>query len=101
VAREVWRARDVGALVLGSSNPIRDADLAASPLDGDGPPVLANRGLAGIDGTVATATGIAHGLRLPVRALLGDLTFLHDAGSLARGAHEPDVDLQVVVLDDA
>lgn len=88
-------------LVVGSSNPVRDLDLVAdwttSPL------VLANRGLAGIDGTVSTATGVAHvaaraGRR--TRALMGDLTFLHDAGGLLRGPHEPPVDLQVVVVND-
>lgn len=104
LAREVWAARDVGALVVGSSNPVRDLDLAASPLDGaaggPGRPVFANRGLAGIDGTVATAAGIGLGLDLPVRALLGDLTVLHDAGSLSQGVHEREPDLQLVVLDD-
>ncbi|GAA4418244.1 2-succinyl-5-enolpyruvyl-6-hydroxy-3-cyclohexene- 1-carboxylic-acid synthase [Georgenia halophila] len=100
VAGETWAARGVGALVVGSSNPIRDLDLIAPPAADGAPPVLANRGLAGIDGTLATATGVALGLDLPVRALVGDLTFLHDAGSLARGALECDVDLQVVVAND-
>ncbi|MBD7981710.1 2-succinyl-5-enolpyruvyl-6-hydroxy-3-cyclohexene-1-carboxylic-acid synthase [Oerskovia merdavium] len=88
-------------LVVGSSNPVRDLDLVA---DWDvAPLVLANRGLAGIDGTVSTATGVAHvaaraGRR--TRALVGDLTFLHDAGGLLRGPLEPSVDLQVVVVND-
>ncbi|AEI11250.1 2-succinyl-5-enolpyruvyl-6-hydroxy-3-cyclohexene-1-carboxylic-acid synthase [Cellulomonas gilvus] len=86
-------------LVVGSSNPVRDLDLVArwsSP-----PLVVANRGLAGIDGTIATATGIALGLpRRRVRAFVGDLTFLHDVGGLLRGPAEPAVDLQVVVAND-
>ncbi|UZN02317.1 2-succinyl-5-enolpyruvyl-6-hydroxy-3-cyclohexene-1-carboxylic-acid synthase [Cellulomonas sp. S1-8] len=100
LARAVARASapdDV--LVVGSSNPVRDLDLVArwdlAPL------VLANRGLAGIDGTIATATGVA--LALPhrrVRAYLGDLTFLHDVGGLLRGPAEPTVDLQIVVAND-
>lgn len=100
LARAVARASapdDV--LVVGSSSPVRDLDLVArwdlAPL------VLANRGLAGIDGTVATATGVA--LALPhrrVRAYLGDLTFLHDVGGLLRGPAEPPVDLQLVVAND-
>lgn len=86
-------------LVVGSSNPVRDLDLVArwdtAPL------VVANRGLAGIDGTLSTAAGVALGLpHRRVRALVGDLTFLHDVGGLLRGPLEPVVDLQVVVAND-
>lgn len=86
-------------LVVGSSNPVRDLDLVAR---WDRPPlVLANRGLAGIDGTISTATGVALALpRRRVRALVGDLTFLHDVGGLLRGPLEAPVDLQVVVAND-
>jgi 2-succinyl-5-enolpyruvyl-6-hydroxy-3-cyclohexene-1-carboxylate synthase len=89
-------------LVVGSSNPVRDLELVLG-LDGPGPAVLANRGLAGIDGTVSTALGVAlaaarSGLR--TRALLGDLTFLHDVGGLLRGPEEPPVDLEIVVVND-
>ncbi|MDO4791002.1 MAG: thiamine pyrophosphate-binding protein [Buchananella hordeovulneris] len=62
--------------------------------------VVANRGLAGIDGTIATAAGLGAALGCGVRCVVGDLTFLHDAGSLLRGAHEADVDLDVIVLND-
>ncbi|MDO5617472.1 2-succinyl-5-enolpyruvyl-6-hydroxy-3-cyclohexene-1-carboxylic-acid synthase [Kocuria sp.] len=62
--------------------------------------VMANRGLAGIDGTVATAAGAALATGRRVRALMGDVTFLHDAGSLIRLVHETQPDLQIVVLDD-
>lgn len=87
------------ALVIGSSNPVRDLDLVAR---WDSPPVvLANRGLAGIDGTVSTAVGVALGLPdRRVRALLGDLTFLHDVGGLLRGPLEAAVHLQLVVAND-
>lgn len=89
-------------LVVGSSNPVRDLELVLG-LDGPGPAVLANRGLAGIDGTVSTSVGVAlaaarRGLR--TRALLGDLTFLHDVGGLLRGPDEPPVDLEIVVVND-
>ncbi|RIQ25233.1 thiamine pyrophosphate-dependent enzyme, partial [Jiangella rhizosphaerae] len=104
VAAQVWAARRPGeALVAGSSNPIRDLDLAAAPAPGDAAdagPVLANRGLAGIDGTLSTATGVALGTGAPVRALVGDLTFLHDAGGLLIGPLEDRPDLQVVVVND-
>lgn len=103
-AREVWRAcqRDGRLLVMGSSNPIRDLDLMAEPdptAEG-GVDVLANRGLAGIDGMVATAAGAALATGRPTRALLGDLTLLHDAGSLLQLAGERRPELQLVVLDD-
>ncbi|HLT83702.1 MAG TPA: 2-succinyl-5-enolpyruvyl-6-hydroxy-3-cyclohexene-1-carboxylic-acid synthase [Phototrophicaceae bacterium] len=86
-------------LVLGSSMTVRDWDLAVPALP-EGLRVVANRGLAGIDGTIATATGLALATAAPVRAVLGDLTFLHDAGALLRGSLEEEVDLQVVLLND-
>ncbi|MFI7483665.1 2-succinyl-5-enolpyruvyl-6-hydroxy-3-cyclohexene-1-carboxylic-acid synthase [Kocuria sp. M1R5S2] len=97
----VWDAcrRDGSVLVAGSSNPVRDLDLAAVP-GPTAPLVLANRGLAGIDGTLATATGAALGADRAVRAFVGDLTFLHDASSLLLGTGEREPDLQVVVLND-
>ena len=86
-------------LVVGSSNPVRDLDLAAAgPVAGE---VLANRGLAGIDGVVSTAVGAA--LAQPGRpayALLGDLTLLHDANGLLVGPEEPVPDLTLVVVND-
>lgn len=84
-------------LVLGSSQPIRDVDLA--PLGGQ--VVYANRGLAGIDGTVSTAVGIALNSARPTTLLCGDLTFLHDANGLACGLGERRPDLRVVVADDS
>ncbi|MCT1602338.1 2-succinyl-5-enolpyruvyl-6-hydroxy-3-cyclohexene-1-carboxylic-acid synthase [Kocuria sp. p3-SID1433] len=103
-ARAVWDAcrADRRLLVMGSSNPIRDLDLLGEPdpRPEAGVEVLANRGLAGIDGLVATAAGAGLAAGRPVRALLGDLTLLHDAGSLLslRGERAPQ--LQIVVLDD-
>ncbi|RMI04763.1 thiamine pyrophosphate-binding protein, partial [Cellulomonas triticagri] len=86
-------------LLVGASNPVRDLDLVARWAE---PPlVLANRGLAGIDGTLSTAAGVALGLpHRRVRALVGDLTFLHDVGGLLRPSTEAEPDLQVVVLND-
>ncbi len=87
-------------LVAGSSNPIRDLDLAAPPF-ADGVRVLANRGLAGIDGTVSTAVGAALAQRpRAAYALMGDLTFLHDANGLLLGPDEPRPDLTIVVVND-
>ena len=85
-------------LVVGSSNPVRDLDLVAAW--DRAPTVLANRGLAGIDGTLATAAGVALALRRPVLAYVGDLTFLHDIGGLLVGPLERRPDLRVVVAND-
>ncbi len=95
VAAEVVAAAD-GLLVVGSSKPVRDLFTAGGR---DGLRVLANRGAAGIDGTVSTAVGaaLAHGGR--TLALLGDLTFLHDANGLVIGPDEPRPDLTVVVVN--
>ena len=102
-ALAVWRScTGPGAplLVLGSSTTIRRLDRLA-PVGVPAPTAVANRGLAGIDGTVATAVGLALGARRPVRLLLGDLAGLHDVMSLGRGRHEQVPDLQVIVCDDA
>ena len=62
--------------------------------------MYANRGLAGIDGTISTAIGIAVATGLPSHALIGDLTFLHDLTGLVIGPDEPRPDLRVVVAND-
>lgn len=82
-------------LVLGASNPVRDAALVG--LDTHGIRVRSNRGVAGIDGTVSTAIGaaLAHEREgnpdNPARtvALIGDLTFVHDSSGLLIGPTEP------------
>lgn len=99
VGATVWE-HSRGQLVLGSSNGIRDVDLAGQPHTEPIATVYANRGLAGIDGTIATATGIALGNGRETTVLLGDVTFLHDAGGLLLGHGEPVPDLRIVVLND-
>ncbi|QYJ03792.1 2-succinyl-5-enolpyruvyl-6-hydroxy-3-cyclohexene-1-carboxylic-acid synthase [Nocardioides panacisoli] len=92
-----------GLLMVGASSPIRDLDLVARPAPvGERRKVIANRGLAGIDGTVSTAVGAALGRPASTRnlALLGDLTFLHDQNGLVLGPHEPRPDLTIVVPND-
>ncbi|GLZ30628.1 2-succinyl-5-enolpyruvyl-6-hydroxy-3-cyclohexene-1-carboxylate synthase [Lentzea sp. NBRC 105346] len=96
VARELVEAIGEDApLFVGSSNPVRDIDLVATPRDH----VFANRGVAGIDGSVSTAVGLALASG-PAYALLGDLTFLHDLNGLLIGPDEERPDLTIVVLND-
>jgi 2-succinyl-5-enolpyruvyl-6-hydroxy-3-cyclohexene-1-carboxylate synthase len=101
----VWRASwPHDRLVLGASRLIRELDRVAP---GKRIPVHSNRGLAGIDGTIATATGIALASQFDAdatpgitRVLLGDLALLHDAGSLLAGDGEPRPRMQVIVGND-
>ena len=90
VAAAVHAALGPGSLlVVGSSLPARDLRHAAPR---EGVTVLANRGAAGIDGTVSTAIGAALAWQAggggPAAALVGDLTFLHDANGLLLGPDE-------------
>jgi 2-succinyl-5-enolpyruvyl-6-hydroxy-3-cyclohexene-1-carboxylate synthase len=98
IARTVAEHLPTGAaLHVASSMPVRDVD-AFAPMRSTGHPVYANRGAAGIDGTVATALGLAMGRRGRVVLLCGDLALLHDVGTLiaTRGRTEP---LTLVVVD--
>ena len=102
LARAVWEASQApGAptLLLGSSMTVRRLDRLALP-GAAAPKAVANRGLAGIDGTIATGIGLWMASGEPVRAVMGDLAFLHDAMSLNRGVREEEADLQVIVVDD-
>lgn len=94
-ASEIWRANVTETLWLGASNTVRAFDLTAPA---ERPVVYSNRGLAGIDGTISSGLG-ASAAGLPVRVVLGDLTFVHDLNALAsEGAAR--ANLQVIVLDD-
>ncbi len=104
VAGAVARALPAGGLLhVGASNPIRDLDLMVPRYGvGDRRKVIANRGLAGIDGTLSTAVGAALGRAGSTRALalMGDVTFLHDLTGLVVGPGEARPDLTVVVAND-
>src|SRR5271157_676825 len=86
-------------LVLGASNPVRDAALVG--LNTHGIQVRSNRGVAGIDGTVSTAIGAALAHEGRTVALIGDLTFVHDSSGLLIGPTEPTPQrLTIVVSND-
>ena len=109
LVHEVYAATESkDCIVLGASRLIREADSIAPA---KAVAVFANRGLAGIDGTIATATGVAianhdffidHGVDSIgiTRALMGDITALHDVGSLAVDSHDGELNLQVIVGND-
>lgn len=83
VARKIGRALDADhALFVASSMPIRDLNAFVST-DAGVVPVGANRGVSGIDGTLASAAGFAIGLDRPTTLLIGDQGFLHDLNSLS------------------
>ncbi|GAA4119438.1 2-succinyl-5-enolpyruvyl-6-hydroxy-3-cyclohexene- 1-carboxylic-acid synthase [Knoellia locipacati] len=86
-------------LFIGSSNPVRDLDLGLAPRRAP-LTVVGNRGLAGIDGCLSTAIGLALTTEAPSYAWVGDLTFLHDSNALALGPDEPRPDLTVLVTND-
>jgi 2-succinyl-5-enolpyruvyl-6-hydroxy-3-cyclohexene-1-carboxylate synthase len=96
----VWRATwPHDRLVLGASRLIRVAD---SVVPGKKISVHANRGLAGIDGTISTSIGIALGSETDgtTRVLLGDLAALHDVGGMLFGNGEVRPRIQVIVGND-
>ncbi len=80
-------------LFISSSRPIRDLEGFAAPRDGV--ETFANRGLAGIDGNISTALGIAS-QRKSTLALLGDLSFLHDLTGLIGAAR---INLRIILIN--
>lgn len=69
------------AIFLANSMPIRDGDMFFFPQELS-QPIFANRGVSGIDGNIATCAGIAE--VMPLIAVIGDQTLLHDLNSLAQ-----------------
>ena len=94
VAREIAGALPNGtSLFISSSRPIRDIEGFAQPRTGV--ETFANRGLAGIDGNISTALGIAS-QRSSTVAVLGDLGFLHDVTGLI---HNENINLKIFVVN--
>jgi len=81
------------ALFVSSSRPIRDLEGFAAPRSGVY--TYANRGLAGIDGNISTALGVAIGHKATI-AVLGDLSFLHDLTGLI---NKEEVNCKFIVIN--
>ena len=107
LAESVWRASwPHDRLVLAASRLVRVLDSLAAPRRVE---VRANRGIAGIDGTIATALGVAAASQVSdqpslgagtTRVLIGDLALLHDASSLLLPDGEPHPRIQLFVGND-
>ena len=94
VAREIASATPSGRTIfISSSRPIRD--LEGFAVARNGVETFANRGLAGIDGNISTALGIAS-QRKETIAVLGDLGFLHDLTGLI---HKEEINLKIFVIN--
>ena len=94
IAREIAANIPAGtSLFISSSRPIRD--LEGFAVARDGVETFANRGLAGIDGNISTALGIAS-QRSQTIAVLGDLGFLHDLTGLI---HKEAINLKIFVIN--
>ncbi|TMA17640.1 MAG: 2-succinyl-5-enolpyruvyl-6-hydroxy-3-cyclohexene-1-carboxylic-acid synthase [Deltaproteobacteria bacterium] len=83
-------------LFVSSSMPVRDVDAWAGRAAAVR--VLANRGVNGIDGIVASALGAALATSRRTAVLLGDLALLHDLGGLVAAARLG-AELTLVVVD--
>jgi 2-succinyl-5-enolpyruvyl-6-hydroxy-3-cyclohexene-1-carboxylate synthase len=84
---------DGSALFISSSRPIRDIEGFAKPRSGL--TTYANRGLAGIDGNISTALGIASAHSQSF-AVIGDLAFLHDITGLIT---REDINCRFIVIN--
>jgi 2-succinyl-5-enolpyruvyl-6-hydroxy-3-cyclohexene-1-carboxylate synthase len=94
IAREIsQRLPDQSAFFIASSRPIRDIEAFGAARSGI--KTFANRGLAGIDGNISTAMGIATA-NSSTTAVLGDLAFLHDLTGLI---HREEINLRIFVIN--
>jgi 2-succinyl-5-enolpyruvyl-6-hydroxy-3-cyclohexene-1-carboxylate synthase len=98
VARTVLSTvRDGEVVLLGNSMPVRDADRYARRA-ADDVVVITNRGVSGIDGTIATALGACLASKRPTTAFVGDLASLHDLGGIA-AVQQAQAPVRIVVVN--
>ncbi len=70
-------------VIVANSMPVRDVEYFW-PANNRPHPIYFNRGANGIDGTLSSALGVAHGHR-PAVLLTGDLALLHDTNGFLLG----------------
>ncbi len=88
-------------LMVANSMPVRDLE-SFWPASDRGLMVFYNRGANGIDGTLSTALGVAHGHHRPAVLLTGDLALLHDTNGFllaASGRMRASASLTVVLIN--
>jgi 2-succinyl-5-enolpyruvyl-6-hydroxy-3-cyclohexene-1-carboxylate synthase len=96
VVRAVLDAAPAQSVVFsGNSMSVRDFD-SFSGITGKPVRLLANRGTNGIDGSIATALGIAAAQKVTTVGMIGDMAFAHDVGSLQLAGS---LDVVLVVLN--
>ena len=84
-------------LFLGNSLIVRLVDMVSSI---HGRRTYSNRGASGIDGLVATASGVARAEESPIVMYLGDTSLLYDLNSLALFSHSTKPNVIVVTNND-
>ncbi|HTB07030.1 MAG TPA: 2-succinyl-5-enolpyruvyl-6-hydroxy-3-cyclohexene-1-carboxylic-acid synthase [Bacteroidia bacterium] len=82
---------------LGNSTPIRYANLFDISVNDNS--YYSNRGVSGIDGSVSTAAGAAHGSKRMTTLITGDLAFFYDSNGLWN-KHLPE-NLRIIVINNA
>ncbi len=94
IAAQAVDESGASTVFVSSSMPLRDVEV----FHHGSAPVFANRGLNGIDGVIATAVGVAHNRLGKTIALIGDVAFTHDIGSL-KVLRDVAPDLTVVLIN--
>ncbi len=98
VARTVAAALPAAAtLFVASSMPVRDLETFAAVRE-DAPRVLCNRGANGIDGTIASALGVA-ATGAPTTLLIGDVALAYDHSALLALRRDGGTSLTIVLVD--
>jgi 2-succinyl-5-enolpyruvyl-6-hydroxy-3-cyclohexene-1-carboxylate synthase len=96
--RAVVEALPPGALLsVGNSLPVRELDWFCPSADRK-LRVCSQRGANGIDGVLSAAAGAASTEKSPAALLIGDISFLHDAGGLL-AASQLEQPFAIVVLN--